>query len=84
MLLELYPECAMSSYRVGQNFDRFSRGYKAGQTLTDADLSCWLPESAREQAIKELIATNKIYPVQAASAPAVEPVVNAKIWSNAR
>jgi hypothetical protein len=66
----------MASYRVTRSFSRFSRGYATGQVLTEADLSCWLPESARAAAIADLIARNQLFPVQSAPAPAAPSVLD--------
>jgi hypothetical protein len=73
----------MAQYRVTRPFSRFQRGYATGQVLTEADLSCWLPESARAAAVADLIARNQLFPVQSAPAPkptVTEPVVNVR-WS---
>jgi len=68
----------MASYRVLQPFVRFLRGYKVGKVLTDADLACWTPDTAREQAIKELVAAGRLSLVPASGAP-VKPAVAASI-----
>jgi hypothetical protein len=66
----------MAQYHVIQPFSRFSRGYAAGQVLTEADLSCWLPESARTAAIADLIARARIAPVRSTPAPASPSVLD--------
>lgn len=47
-------------FTVLNGFSAFGRGYARDASLTESDLSCWLPADARDEKLRELVAKGDI------------------------
>lgn len=53
-------------FTILRDFRAFQREYRRGRKLTADDVSCWLPDEARDAKLAELIRDSAIEPERAA------------------